>query len=100
MGDDRQSLGPIIPALSADAPPFIELVRRAISGELEAMAVRGLFVVRIDNWFDHKWLYYSGKAAYDPDAALDEFPRKGRQFIFPPFTPNRVIAQDCFRIDQ
>jgi hypothetical protein len=98
--DDRQLLGTIIPTLPADAPQFIELVSRAISGELEARAVRGLFVVRIDNWFDHKWLYYSGKAAYDPDTALDEFHRKGRQSWFPPFTPNRVIAQECFRIDQ
>ncbi len=78
MDNDRHLLGPIIPALASDAPQFIELVSRAISGELEARTVRGLFVVRIDNWFDHKWLYYSGKAAYDPGAALDEFPRKGR----------------------
>src|SRR5271170_4923690 len=71
----------ITPTLPADDPQFIGFVRRAVVGELEAKPVHGLFVIRINNWFDHKWLNYSaiGRVAYgqttdvascNPDTAL------------------------------
>jgi hypothetical protein len=53
--------------------------------------------VRIANWFDHKWLRYSGigRVAFDGGllihTALDEF--RQEQITFPPFTPNRVVTQ-------
>jgi hypothetical protein len=111
IDEHHHLLGPRLATLSEDDSAFIKLVSQAISGELEAKAVLGLFVVRIDNWFDHKWLNFSGKgrvafghftgfAACDPETALDEFHRKGPQSTFPPFTPNRVIAQDFYRKDQ
>lgn len=112
MDEDLQLLRPLAPIanLLADAPQFIDVVNRAVAGELEHKAVHGFFVIRIiriDNWFDHKWLNFSGIGRvafgqymgtwFDRDTALDEFHRQGTRSTFPPFTPNRVITQDFYR---
>jgi len=91
-----------------DDPDFVGLVSRACSAELETKAAQEVFLVRIDNWFDAKWLNFSGKArvafgwhtgmSYSPDTALDEF-RQSKK-TFPPFSPNRVIAEYCFIRDE
>jgi hypothetical protein len=111
MEQNDQLLGPQLSACPEDDSDFMELVARAVSGELEAKPVHGLFVVRIGNWFDHKWLNFSGKGRvafgnfwnyppFERDTALDEFHRTGRQSTFPPFTPNRVISQDFYGKDE
>jgi hypothetical protein len=51
--DDLQLQRPLIPNVPADDPQFMELVSRAVTGELAAKTVHGLFLIRIDNWFDH-----------------------------------------------
>jgi hypothetical protein len=67
-------------------------------------ATERLWVIQIDNWFDHKWLGFSGKGVVDfrfPeymhrfDGALEEFYQDG--LTFPPFTPNRVQGQWSFQ---
>ena len=105
--DDLQLQRPLIPNVPADDLQFIELVSRAVAGELDAKTVHGLFVIRIDNWFDHKWLNFSGIGRvafgqyigtwFDRDTALDEFHQQGMKSTFPPFTPNRVITQDFYK---
>jgi len=111
MEEDVPVLGPRIASLPKDDSAFVALVGRAISGELEAKAVHGLFVVRIDNWFDHKWLNFSGIGrvafgqttdlmTFDLDTSLEAFHRTGRQSTFPPFTPNRVVTEDYYRRDE
>ena len=88
-----------IPSHEGDDPQFVDLVRWIISAELELKPVQEIIVIRIDNWFDHKWLDFSGIGRvafgtyYDfptPDRALDEF--RQRKKTFPPFSPKRVIA--------
>jgi hypothetical protein len=104
-------LQPSIPCSGEDDPQFISLVNRAVLAELEAKAVHGLFVIRINNWFDLKWLNFSGigrvayghytdSPVYDPDTSLDSFHRSGRRSTFPPFTPSRVISQDFYGKDE
>src|SRR5271165_3435238 len=98
---------PLISNLPGDDPRFTDLVGRAVAGEVDAQTALGLFIIRIDNWFDHRWLNFSGKGrvaygptgipSYDPDTALDEFHRQGTKTTFPPFNPNRVITQDFYR---
>ncbi len=87
-----------------DDPEFIDLVRRAVSGALKATPVQEVFVIRIDNGFDRKWLGFFGIGRvafgwytgiwYNPDTALDEF--RQIKTTFPPFVPNRVVEQHCF----
>lgn len=89
-----------------DDPYFIALLDSLVSGLLKREAPEGLWIIQIDNWFDHKWLRFSGIGAVDftfrafmnrYDAALDKFYRE--KVTFPPFTPNRVLAQwSCARV--
>lgn len=85
-------------------PDFVGLVSRACSAELNAKAAHEVFLVRIDNWFDVKWLNFSGEGrvafgwytglSYNPDTSLDEFRQLKK--TFPPFSPNRVVAEYYF----
>lgn len=82
-----------------DDPVFIDLVGRAISGLIQNHLPDEIFVIKIENWFDHKWLKFSGIGRVgffedfrlDRDTALDEFWQD--RITFPPFTPNRVIEE-------
>ena len=59
-----------------------------------------VFIIEIKNWFDHKWLKFSGIGRVPfrlspqdshPQVALDEFFQD--KITFPPFTPNRILRQ-------
>lgn len=84
-GDDRRFLG---------------IVGRSVDAICED--VRDLWIVRVDNWFDHKWLRFSGKgrvpfdgaSSSHPGVALDEFFQD--QLTFPPFSPRRILQQNCW----
>ncbi len=78
-----------------DDPAFIAMVDRIIASS----HLPELFVIRIKNWFDHKWLRFSGigRVGFQGariDTALDEFWQK--KLTFPPFTPARVLSQCYF----
>jgi hypothetical protein len=45
----------LIPAKHDDVA-FLSLVQRIINGAIAEPQVREVFLVYIDNWFDHKWL--------------------------------------------
>ncbi len=88
-----------------DEPQFVELVMRIISGLVKDMSPQQIFVMKIDNWFDQKWLNFSGIGSVGffwginaPDTALDEF--RQDKVTFPPFTPNRVIGEYYFLRDE
>jgi hypothetical protein len=83
-----------------DDPAFVCLVNSVLRGILASHAPAKVWVIQIDNWFDHRWLQFSGKGIVDfqwpaftgkYDAALDEFYRD--KTTFPPFAPNRVLGQ-------
>jgi len=107
MDEYMQLPNPLISNLPGEDPRFIDLVGRVVVGEFDAKAALGLFIIRIDNWFDHRWLNFSGKGrvaygptglpSYDPETALDEFHQEGTRTTFPPFCPNRVISQMFYR---
>jgi hypothetical protein len=86
-----------------DDPYFIALLDSLVSGLVKRETPEGLWIIQIDNWFDHKWLRFSGIGTVDfrfpafmnrYDAALNEFYQD--KVTFPPFTPNRVTAQWSF----
>ncbi len=39
-----------------DDVEFLALVQRIVNGAVSALDVREVFLVHVDNWFDHKWL--------------------------------------------
>jgi len=78
---------------------FIRLVSSIVEHTINQIRPVEVFIIQIDNWFDHKWLEFSGKGIvyFDSsglrgsvDAALDEF--RQDKITFPPFTPNRVVG--------
>jgi hypothetical protein len=83
-----------------DDPAFLNCVDRLIAGLIERHSPDDFYLVRIANWFDHKWLRFSGigRVPYDRKTSvhtvLDEFSQD--QLTFPPFTPSRVITQNYF----
>ncbi len=64
-----------------------------------------LVVVRVRNWFDHKWLRFSGKGRVPfqglwldhPGVSLDAFVQD--RLTFPPFTPRRIVRETHFTRD-
>jgi hypothetical protein len=86
---------------SSDDSEFIRLVERIATCTLAQGHFDEMYVVAIKNWFDHKWLKFSGigrvpfDSSFDshPQVALDEFWRE--KITFPPFNPNRVVSQQC-----
>ena len=86
-----------------DDPCFIALVDSLVRGIAKKERPEGLWIIQIDNWFDHKWLRFSGIGTVDfewpaflnrSDVARDEFYQE--KLTFPPFAPNRVLAQWSF----
>jgi len=95
----------IQPGLTDDND-FIELLNLLLRNLVARQTPERLWVIQIDNWFDHKWMGFSGKGVVDFnfhglagrfDAALDEF--RQDHLTFPPFTPNRVLSQWSFELN-
>jgi hypothetical protein len=89
-----------------DDPYFIALLNSLVRGLASRNLPGELWVIKIDNWFDHKWLRFSGIGVVDfqwPaflnrwDGALAEFHQD--KVTFPPFTPNRIVGQWSFLRD-
>lgn len=70
---------------------FVSIVERILNGTLRLDQFEEVYVVLIDNWFDHKWLeFHSSKID------SDELGWRAKLKI-PPFEPSRVMEQLCFR---
>lgn len=81
-----------------DDPYFIQLANRVVSGLLVRNKPEKTWIIQIDNWFDHKWLKYSGYGLVASNIPMDRYDTvKAGSFqekvTFPPFTPNRVLGQ-------
>jgi hypothetical protein len=82
-----------------DAPDVVAAISAAIDHFLGTTATATVVVVRIKNWFDSKWLGFSGvgRVPFDspiadhPGVALAEF--RQAHLTFPPFTPARVLSE-------
>jgi hypothetical protein len=81
-----------------DDSQFVELVTHVIAQLGIRLNPEKLFVMKIDNWFDHKWLNFSGIGRVGfhwgmnaLDTALDEFSED--KITFPPFHPRRVVGE-------
>lgn len=70
---------------------FVAIVERILSGTLQLHPFEEVYVVLIDNWFDHKWLEFNSNK-YDSDELGWRV-----QLNLPPFEPSRVLDQSCFR---
>jgi len=93
----------IIDADGTDHFEFVEMVNRIVTALDSSWQPADTYMIRIKNWFDHKWLDYSGQIASErsckpvPVTSLKQRPQKNKSF--PPFNPNRVITETLFSVD-
>ena len=73
---------------SQDATGFIDTVEAVATGMLRESASPRFVAVQIDNWFDQKWLRFSGKML----GAFGVW-KSGEHLTLPPFVPNRVLSE-------
>ena len=82
-----------IPTKNGDNNKFLAAVSSLIATMVAEKEPNDLYVTRINKWFDHKWLGYSGKGrvkfeGFPPiDTALDAIWQD--KLTFPPFNPKR-----------
>jgi hypothetical protein len=96
-----------------DDNEFVSLVRTILGGVLAQQAPDQIWIVHVNNWFDHKWLRFSGNGseaswmfsgAPGPvslgplatafDSVKSTFFKT--KLTFPPFSPERVLGQWSF----
>jgi hypothetical protein len=89
---------------NGDAPEFIKSINKIMVGLVEKFQIKEVCLIRIKNWFDHKWLNYSGKTVVEfrggaglIDSSLENEWRE--KITVPPFNPNRVLSELFFRIE-
>jgi hypothetical protein len=80
-------------ATADDDPRFIKLVSRLIAGAVAVHQVPDVRVYKIDNWFDHWWLRFSGKT-------LGAVGVRAKALTIPPFVANRIVGQWRYRRDE
>jgi hypothetical protein len=69
-----------------DDVAFLALVQRIVNGAIAILEVCEVYLVHVDNWFDHKWLgWWSSWKHHDL-----------QELYVPPFNPNRVRSQKLF----
>src|SRR5215469_1771251 len=73
-----------------DDAEFVQVVTLMLSGAVRCHRPTEVHVVRVDNWFDFKWRYFSGVVA------LQVGTRGGPLLRVPPFSPNRVLGESHF----
>jgi hypothetical protein len=75
----------LVPADNDDAA-FLSLAQRIVNGAIAELHVREVYLVHVDNWFDHKWLgWWSTWEHKEP-----------KELCVPRFNPNRVRSQKYF----
>jgi len=91
-------------AHESDDRRFLAIVSKVI--DAVPSHVRDLVIVRVNNWFDHKWLRFSGigRVPFEdprpahPGVALEPFFQE--KLTFPPFTPRRILREECWTLDK
>jgi uncharacterized protein (DUF4415 family) len=86
---------------SDDDPEFIRQVEMALNGVLRRCSPAALALIKIDNWFDWKWLgfpggIYIGKYARAVPGRIPSDRRPRDLITIPPFVPERVVSQRRF----
>jgi hypothetical protein len=79
--------------IQGDDERFLALVTRIAAATIQDFRPADVFVTRIDHWFDHKWLGFSGKLL----GALGVHKRK--RLTIPPFMPRRVVSHHAYTLD-
>ncbi len=69
-----------------DDTAFLSLAQRILNGAITALQMREVYLVQIDNWFDHKWLGWRSRWKH----------KTVEELRVPLFPPNRVCSEKHF----
>jgi len=78
-------------AKSNDDPGFVRLVSLIIDALVIQRSPKIIVIIAVDNWFDHKWLNFSGKILGALGVWKDPL-------TIPPFHPDRIINQTVYQM--
>lgn len=73
-----------------DDKDFVQIVERIFNAGLKLGNPEEVFIIKVDHWFDFKWLAFSHKTL----GALGVWSKPLR---IPPFIPNRIIEEIYFQ---
>jgi hypothetical protein len=79
----------LMPADNDDAH-FLALAQRIVNGAVAALQRREVYLVHVDNWFDHKWLGWRSRGKH----------KKLLELRVPLFTPNRIRSEKHIVLDE
>lgn len=72
----------LVPA-ELDDPAFLSLAERIVNGAVAVLKIHEVYLLHVDNWFDHKWLRWWCR-------------RGDHELRVPLFNPNRILGQKRF----
>jgi len=75
----------------SDDPEFLRVISDVIDGLIVGKTTHKLHLIHIENWFDHKWLRFAGKAM-----GVVAVWNEGERLTVPAFTPKRVLSHQYF----
>lgn len=87
---------------NTDAEGFREIVNSLVIHGIQSFDPDEISVVRIRDYFDHKWLNYSGSKIEkyitntNPAIQFVLVPHWNKEITVPPFHPNRVLSESFF----
>jgi len=76
--------------LQDDDAGFLDKAQWIVNGCLSEYKPMEVYIIRIRDWFDYKWCYFSGKMIGAVSVS------KFADLTLPPFVPNRVVSQDHY----
>ena len=77
---------------SSDDPEFLRRVSELIEGVLLTAHKSEAWIIKLDNWFDHKWLGFFGHGPYSANCSLE-------RLRLPSFHPNRILSENYISFD-
>lgn len=78
-------------ACETDDPEYLARITALLAGITAGRDFRKLHLVQLDNWFDYKWLGFSGEV----EGSVGVW-QSGDRLTIPAFHPNRVVTQRDF----
>jgi hypothetical protein len=78
-----------------DDEEFVYLAKKIIIGNFIECSQEKVFVVKVDNWFNHKWIGYGGGYYH---LGLSHTPAK--DITLPPFSKNRILSSHYYEFDE
>jgi hypothetical protein len=94
-----------IPAGLTDDNDFVRHLNAIVASTIRSSSPATVWIIHVDNWFDHKWLGFSGNGPVASDSTVPGFESVKKPFwknklTFPPFSPDRILEQWSFELTE